>query len=86
MKWKVSNNKPKLGDKKTEMKWAWSPVKAMSTHDDQVYWVWMGWYTRTQEYMKYMALMPGGGAAIPTIGWCTTQRTVDTKEYIGKKW
>jgi hypothetical protein len=86
MKWKVRKpSDPVMGDKVTELKWAWFPVKAVCPKENQEYWVWMDWYTRTQEFMRYMSLMPGG-PAYPVVGWVTIEKTVDTTEYIGKKW
>jgi hypothetical protein len=86
MKWKVRKySDPVMGDKRTEMKWAWFPLKAVCLKQNQEYWVWMDWYTRTQEFMKYMMLMPAR-PAVPVCGWRTIERTVDTTDYIGKKW
>jgi hypothetical protein len=86
MKWKINkNNTPVIGDKKTELRWAWFPVQATCTKENQEYWIWMNWYTRTQEYMRYMMLVPAR-PAVPVSGWRTIERTVDTTEYIRKKW
>lgn len=86
MKWKVSkNNGPVIGDQRTNLKWAWFPVIATCPKQNQEYWVWMGWYTRTQEFMRYEYLVPARPPAI-VVGWRTIERTIDTTEYIGKKW
>lgn len=86
MKWKITKQvKPTIGQTRTEMKWAWLPVRAMSLTENQEYYVWMDWYTRTEEFSQYLFTLPGLRPEL-VLGWHTIARTVDTREYIRKKW
>ena len=63
---KVKYGKPKVGQKRTVIKFAWVPTRIITFVADEVkiehyYWIWLENYKEDQEYMKYLEPHVHGG-------------------------
>jgi hypothetical protein len=84
MRWKIKKD-PDVGDKREFISFAWLPTWVTNTdEDDQEYIIWLSFYLRKQEYMKWTACSPGINSGMRVIGWRTVDRVIHN--HVKKKW